>query len=172
MNRESYKQHKELIEAWANGAEIETYNKNICEWEQVKKPLWGIDIEYRIKPKKYELKSGDWFVTTDYSFCVKQELTHNDYRKAGLERQTKEQAESLAKYLKRTARLHALVCGLGGLKEFENETKNYYVFRSDGRWTYYYYIHLYVPGIVYMTEECADKVVEILNNCEFDLDGE
>lgn len=48
MTIEGYKRHKELIEAWANGAEIEYLNLHI-EWEYIGTPSWDENIRYRIK---------------------------------------------------------------------------------------------------------------------------
>nr|DAS98787.1 MAG TPA: hypothetical protein [Caudoviricetes sp.] len=50
MTREEYNKHKELIEAWGNGAEIQYYYKILEEWLDIENPSWNIDIKYRIKP--------------------------------------------------------------------------------------------------------------------------
>lgn len=51
MTKEGYLKHKKLIEAWANGEEIEYYTYLSGKWEQASIPSWYLDVEYRIKPK-------------------------------------------------------------------------------------------------------------------------
>jgi len=41
--------HKELINAWADGAEIEKLKENV--WLAVRVPLWNPRTTYRIKPE-------------------------------------------------------------------------------------------------------------------------
>lgn len=41
--------HAELIKAWADGAEIEVYQKAFAEWEYQERPTWHTNFEYRIK---------------------------------------------------------------------------------------------------------------------------
>jgi hypothetical protein len=50
MTKEAYLKHKDLIEAWANGAEIEMYTRDI--WVSTLTPGWSESIEYRIKHKQ------------------------------------------------------------------------------------------------------------------------
>ena len=44
--------HRDLIIAWANGAEIQgfIFRNNIGVWEDLETPDWDPDTEYRIKP--------------------------------------------------------------------------------------------------------------------------
>lgn len=42
--------HKDLIIAWANGAEIEYYRAGLG-WEACRRPVWHAECTYRIKPK-------------------------------------------------------------------------------------------------------------------------
>jgi hypothetical protein len=66
MTREGYLKHKEIIEAWANGAEIE-YQESSDDWYIVANPFWDTDSAFRVKPQstylelheKCELKVGD-----------------------------------------------------------------------------------------------------------------
>lgn len=44
--------HRDLIIAWANGAEIEFYSKICSGWSNIKNPCWSEDTQYRIKPTK------------------------------------------------------------------------------------------------------------------------
>ena len=43
------RKHAELIKAWADGAEIEVFDKK--EWRESKFPSWNDDLSYRIKPE-------------------------------------------------------------------------------------------------------------------------
>lgn len=66
MTREGYLKHKEIIDAWANGAKIEFYSSDGV-WVDAENPNWILDLEYRVKPQpnylelheKCELKVGD-----------------------------------------------------------------------------------------------------------------
>ena len=55
MTAEAYFKHKEVIEAWLQGAEVEFLINN-AEWVYVEKPVFHAVKKYRIKPaniKKY-----------------------------------------------------------------------------------------------------------------------
>ena len=56
MTREGYKKYKKLIEAFANGAEIQFYSKMHKGWIDTENPTWDLNIEYRIKPTKIEFE--------------------------------------------------------------------------------------------------------------------
>lgn len=43
--------HAELIKAWADGAQIETFSKRYKRWVYSKKPTWDTATEYRLKPR-------------------------------------------------------------------------------------------------------------------------
>jgi hypothetical protein len=43
--------HSELIKAWADGAEIEVFNKSWGTWESCS-PVWARDQQYRVKPPR------------------------------------------------------------------------------------------------------------------------
>ena len=55
MTREGYNKHKELIEAWSNGAEIQ-YHSEDKGWLTTENPRWIFNLEYRIKPTKIEFE--------------------------------------------------------------------------------------------------------------------
>ena len=56
MTKEGYNKHKELIEAWGKGAEIQYYSKMRKEWIDTENPEWRVDLTYRIKPTKLEIE--------------------------------------------------------------------------------------------------------------------
>ena len=64
MTREEYNKHKELIEAWGNGAEIQYFLYNGI-WADTKEPSWRNDVMYRIKPTKIEFEDCS-FNKTEY----------------------------------------------------------------------------------------------------------
>ncbi len=63
MTRESYKKHKELIEAWLDGATIE-YKDASNNWIELEEMNWGYRTEYRIKAKDETLY--EWMVQYQY----------------------------------------------------------------------------------------------------------
>lgn len=46
--------HRDLIIAWANGAEIEHFNTCYDRWQRCASPSWNSEDQYRIKPSKSE----------------------------------------------------------------------------------------------------------------------
>lgn len=66
MTKEGYKKHKELIEAWSNGAGIQYYYKISEEWLDIENPSWNIDIKYRIKPTKLYILDDCKFNSIEY----------------------------------------------------------------------------------------------------------
>ncbi len=52
MTPEGFKKHKHLIEAWADGAEIEVRSDETGYWRPTRPydPTWAIEYEYRVKP--------------------------------------------------------------------------------------------------------------------------
>ena len=61
MTAEAYFKHKEVIEAWLQGAEVEFLIDN-AEWVDAEKPVFHVVKKYRIKPaniKKYIIVGFD-----------------------------------------------------------------------------------------------------------------
>ena len=56
MTREGYNKHKELFDAWLNGAEIQYYSEYDKEWADTNNPNWNLEIKYRIKPTRIEFE--------------------------------------------------------------------------------------------------------------------
>ena len=56
MTREECKKHKELINAFANGAKIQYYFKSKGKWIDIENPIWDYYSEYRVKPTKLEIE--------------------------------------------------------------------------------------------------------------------
>lgn len=43
--------HAEVIKAWANGAAIEYFSPDRCEWVPTACPIWGEHLKFRVKPE-------------------------------------------------------------------------------------------------------------------------
>ena len=90
MTRESYKKHKELIEAWGAGAEIE-YREDSDSWRPVAVPQWHLLYEYRIKSKDETLYewmikgfSSWWIANVLYTIEeAKENFKGRDYKQTG-----------------------------------------------------------------------------------------
>ena len=67
MTREGFLKHKDVLNAWLNGADIE-YKKTDC-WDTTNNPRWRSDIEYRIKETPDTI---DWsHVHPDYNWMAR-----------------------------------------------------------------------------------------------------
>ena len=69
MTIESYIKNKEIIEAWADGKEIEFFSEELGIWEYLYTPFWEDNIEYRIKPIE-EFAYPMWFKSKHNSIYV------------------------------------------------------------------------------------------------------
>lgn len=61
--------HKDLIIAWANGAEIEFFNTVFERWDCTEHPSWNKGTKYRIKPEPKPDVVKYMFVEEKPSFC-------------------------------------------------------------------------------------------------------
>lgn len=61
--------HKDLIIAWANGAEIEFFDDLSRRWYYTDRPVWGDHTQYRIKPEPKPDVVKYMFVEAKPSFC-------------------------------------------------------------------------------------------------------
>jgi hypothetical protein len=51
ISKESYLKHKDVIDAWANGAEIQFRSFNSDIWLTINgDPYWASAVDYRVKP--------------------------------------------------------------------------------------------------------------------------
>lgn len=114
----------------------------------------------RTNNPKYELNGWDWYFN---STGVIQASTTNSCRLAGTERETKEAAERGRKRSRAANRISALADELGGEVDGAH---NYHIYNNDGEW-FYSYTDMLNPGMVYMTEECAEEIINMLNNGKF-----
>lgn len=54
MNKEQFIKYKDLMQAWAEGAVIQYFDKSLNKWVEVflNQPSWSTNEKYRIKPVK------------------------------------------------------------------------------------------------------------------------
>ena len=146
------------------------------KYELTQKQLDGLRLlgisPVESESKKWEPKEGDYMPSNLLDGIQSTgAFTNSASVPSGLERDTKEQAESLRKLLRRTARLHALVCELNGEVEFVNNVETYYVYHNNNEtWRSSYATFHYSPGRVHMTKECAQTICEMLNSGKVSLD--
>lgn len=128
-------------------------------------------IEAQKKPTQFvmEYKSRETFMLRSTSFATGFSGTDEVFLKYGRYRKTKESAELSLVRNKRASRLEALADQLGGLREFVEGNENWYVYNKRKKWLNSYSTYCYFPEAVYMTEECATRICEILNNGEYEL---
>ena len=120
MTRGAYLKHKDLIEAWANGAEVEAKTK-YGEWLLlVPNPSWSEDVEYRIKPKQ---TIAEWLEENNSDYVP----DWNDWSKA--------------KY-------------------------TIYYSTNYKRWKWFMTYGERVYGAIYMSEDTAHKLTDLLNKGE------
>ena len=138
--------HAELIKAWADGAEIECYCRFTSRWFYKPNPNWSESLEYRIKPKP------KW--TPKYRLIT-----------------------AYADGICTDAAVPKAVCNYHIIQQFVEEfdlgedNQDSEVFKDyDGSYTVYkrsdYYPSL---GTVRMSEKCAKKLCDMLNNGEIEL---
>jgi hypothetical protein len=90
-------------------------------------------------------------------------LEHGRYRK------TKEVAEQSLARNKRANRLEALAEQLGGLREFDDQSLMFYIYKQYDEWSVCSLTTTFFPEVVYMTKECAETITRMLNSGKFTL---
>jgi len=100
----------------------------------------------------------------------KEDTYSSQYIQAGMTG-TEKELEQRAKILRRTARLHALACELGGAKEWVKDEQNWYIYKdeNDNDWISGWVDDYYEPSKVYMTKECAVAIRHMINSGEVEL---
>jgi len=160
-----------------NTAKIKELAKELWKNEEVAIELANEIFELRdSEPEKFEFKfeKDKTYVFTSigtFAFCSgdgEQAREHGRYRT------TKEGAELSTKRNKRANRLEMLVEYLGGLKEWANYEKNNFIYYdiNRGEYRHFYNSVSFESEKVYMTQECAEKVCELLNSGAYSLGGE
>ena len=151
MNKEQLKKNIEEMEAKLSEMKAELEKKDKFEW-------------------KYEL--WETYLIDEYPLSCDWIGNDKKYLEYGRYRSTEKGAELSFTRNKRANRLEALAEQLGGLKEFVTNEKTWYLLNRGDKWVYSYTLYIYNPEAVYMTEECAKQICDLLNNGEFSLDGE
>jgi archaellin len=88
---------------------------------------------------------------------------HGRYRK------TKEIAEQSLARNKRANRLEALAEQFGGLREFDDQSIMFYIYKQYDKWSVCSLTTTFFPEVVYMTKECAETIADMLNSGKFTL---
>ena len=136
------------------------------ELAELKKECTG---EYKIK-----YKQGDTFLIHESYITSSAKGSDNKLTNHGRYRHTREGAEDALKLQQKVMRLHALAEDLGALKEFVYGEKNWIITYNHDIKKYGYISAPYEhePEKVYMTEEGAEKICELLNSGKYSLEGE
>jgi hypothetical protein len=137
--------------------------------------IFGIrDGDYEPEQFEFKFKEGQTYVLGMQSFSddgngeASLGLDHGRYRK------TREGVKLSLKRNQRANRLEMLVEYLGGLKEWVNYEKNNFIYYdiSRGEYLNFHNSVSFESEKVYMTQECAEKVCELLNSGSYSLEGE
>jgi len=140
----------------------------------------NLKSKYQNPPiREFELryKENDYLVGTHYVDKVggaNRIGLNENLAKYGHIRKTKTGAKQALKLKTKVMRLHALAEQLDGLKEFKTGESNYSIlFDNDKKeWYVNIFIRIQNPTTVYMTEECAEKICDMLNSGRFELEIE
>lgn len=124
-----------------------------------------------------KLRNFEFNYPNNQAFLVGYKISHDsnpdsDFIECGKYRLTKEAAEMSLARNKRTNRLEALAEQLGGLREWVENTNNYYIYYYGYAKEYqasFNNMSTYSPERVYMTEKCAIEICRMLNDGEFEL---
>ena len=122
------------------------------------------------EPKLFEYEEGNTYIIWTDDLTGKSLVIDKSKLKYGRYRRTKGQAEMDFSRQTRMMRLSALAWELGECKKFVEGEENWYVYEYSKEWQIDYATGAYQPEIVYMTEETAIKVWEMLRSGEYSLD--
>ncbi len=126
-----------------------------------------VEVEDDTKLKKYELSEYGWRVCQD-GYVKKDSNICTNW---GVTRKLEESAKLAFERSWRMMRLSALAAELGGEKDFINDDRNWYITQDadTGDWIANFILSHREPEKVYMTEECAERICNMLNEGEFEL---
>ena len=149
-----------------------TININGIETTITLTPEQVSQITEASKAKLFEYGYANTFSIGHIDICPKVFGNQKDYIKFGRYRRTKEAAEMDFKRQTRMMRLSALAWEVGGCKEFVPAENNLEIDYNHSSKEYFMSSSTIIedPTKVYMTEETARKVLEILNSGEYSLD--
>jgi hypothetical protein len=147
-----------------------TININGIETTITLTPEQVAQIQQASKPKLFEYECNNTYHIGTHSIADKHNSINPIQSTYGRYRRTKKQAEMDFKRQTRMMRLSSLAWELGECVEWEYKTANWYIFLDHGVWKSHYHELTYFPFEVYMTEQTARKVCEMLNSGEYSLD--
>jgi len=132
------------------------------------------EIAKQTKSKKFEFnysKNNDLIYALENTY-ISTIYTNEIFKEQidqGKIRKTVSGIESAFSLNQRINRLHALAEQLNGLKKWKYDQYNYYIYHANNCWRNNYVQTSYYPEQVYMTKDCAEKICQMLNNNEFEL---
>ena len=170
MTEQKPRKHRDLIIAWANGASIQYYHKRDGWKDCIGAQQWFEDVEYRVKPKKWEPEWGKFTITS--SGEVENYQSSSTDRNFGIERKTKELAERSFKELRSYARLLAYrdeFCP-GHEQDFTIANAKFYIYHDtySNHWGVGS-THYISYGYVLFPKEIAEELADKLNKGEVEL---
>lgn len=156
----SYFEYSYLSEKWSKSTTTPNIQSNLDNWRLV------------IPLKIYEPKIGEWYVNLfNNPIQINNFITADDLesaRKAGIIRETKGQAEELAKILRETCMLHAWACeNRVNSKFIENECSYSVMISKEKASPTMHFTYKY--GVAYMTKEGANSAAKLINSGELVL---
>lgn len=167
------------LSCWTGGIEVikfedwfKKYNPIDVQRAKVAKHQAKLDLMIQekiaadLKSSKVELKGGDWYVCTTTVDCMP---TTDSCRNFGIERQTKELAESARKEIIRFQRMLAYVDDRGARLRDGGCTV---VVSRKGEYSSTDVNPFTTPCVIRMTEDCAKQLADDLNQGRFTLDLE
>ena len=139
--------------------------------DEMKAKVAEMELELS-EPEKFELEYEEeqTYFLTDIGISSFRTGKYSEYLKHGRYRQTKEGAELSLARNKRANLLEALVEQVGRIKEFAVGETNYYITYVSDQWDFGRTAVHYEPEKVYMDEDTAIKVCEILNSGEYSIE--
>ena len=142
-------EHAKEIKAWADGAEIECYCRFTGKWFYQPSPIWTTSFEYRVKPIE------KW--TPEYTLVASEYLGDNP---------------SYSDYNDISADVRNYWKLIKFVEEFDldEDNQNYEVFKDFNENYKVITCDTYPSlGTMRMSEQCAEKLCDMLNNGEIEL---
>jgi hypothetical protein len=127
-------------------------------WEAARAPQ-----QPEVKP--LELEGGEWYINVEGHACIAESTS--DFRDAGRERATGEQAEAAADKMRKRDRLHAFATEFMGYEyEFKAGEENYITgfSHNQNKWVFDAWNEEEIVGAIYMTKECSEYLCAALND--------
>jgi len=131
---------------------------------EIKEKLSEMEAELQIKNKfEFVYEDGKTYFIGSYSTEVDY-IVSKECVEYGRYRKTKQSAEKALLLQKEVMRLHSLV------EQLDGENGNFFIFEQFGAWkTGKILYNDFYPGMVLMSEKCANEICRMLNVGEVEL---